>query len=163
MTKQPKTAEVRPDGLPADFENWETEKLGEFPPYWNPDEGKQFYAVPVGVDFRDPDFKRVIFQAMAPTECQRGPAEDAEDVTVQPGEQFTCSLYAILENQIGFLINLPIVLMADKKVKSNTNKTQSYWTFNLKISPESKKILTARRQKAAGLLPGKTHQAELTS
>lgn len=164
-------AELRPDGLPVDFDNWETEKLGEFPPYWNPVEGLSFYARPIGVDFRQEDFHRVIFEAMADTPCFRGPAEDAEEVTVKKGENFTCSLYSILGSQIGFLISLysiipnrGMVLKAVKKVASNSDPKRKFWTFELVMHPDDRKALKVLRTQAAGELldaAKKVHKGEL--
>ncbi len=159
--------ELRSDGLPPDFENWESEKLGDFPPYFEPDEGKMFYAKIVGVDYADPEFHRIICQAEADVECLRGPKGEQEEVTVKKGELFTISEYAIIANQVGFLIMLQsaIVLKVVSKEQSRTNPKNSYWTFELKVSPNDKKRLQAIRfehsQRQLGMSDGKTHQAQL--
>lgn len=160
-----KTDELRSDGLPADFANWETEKLGDFPPYFQPEEGLMFYATAVGVDYEDPEFHRIIFQAEADVECYRGPKDDQEPVTVKKGELFTCSAYDILSKQVGFLIMLQsgIVLKCVEKKQSKANPKQSYWTFELKVSPNDKKRLQAFRyehsQRALGMSDKRTHEA----
>lgn len=153
---------VREDGLPVDFENWETEKLGDFPPYWNVEEGKQVYAKAIGVDYRDPDFRRIILEAQADTECQRGPNDDdAETVIVPKGEFFTMSEYSLVSSQVGFLIELgiPFVLKCVEKVQSKTNPKQSYFTWELKMAPDSRKQLQAARAKASIVKSGQVHPA----
>lgn len=142
---------VREDGLPVDFENWETEKLGDFPPYWSPATGDQVYAKAIGVDYRDPEFRRIILEAQADTECLKGPKADAETVLVPKGEVFTMSEYALVSSQIGFLIQLgiPFVLKCGEEVKSAKNPKQSYFQWELKMAPESRKALQQARVSAA--------------
>lgn len=153
-------APIQANGLPADFENWETEQLGEFPPYWNPVEGAMIIAKVIGVDYRDPEFRRIVLEAVAPVECYRGPKDDQEPVTVEPGERFTMSEYSLVSEIVGYLINLacPFSLMAKEQVASRKNTKNSYWTFELKMPGDARKRLQAMRRENALLASGQSSQ-----
>jgi hypothetical protein len=132
-----------------DFDQW-VETQGGFPPYWTPEEGKRFYAKPVMIDARDPKFVRYVFEALAPTECHRGATEEQEEVTVMPGEQFTCSAYAAMGME--FYLGIPVVVTTKEQQDSKSNPGHSYWNWSIKISPEHVPILQARQAEQAKLL-----------
>lgn len=127
------------------FNDFESEQIG-FPPYWNPEEGKQLYAMPVARDERDPKFHRYIWKAMIDTECQNGPADDAEKVTVKSGEFFTTSVYHSLDNlPLALYMNIPVLLIAKEKVPTKTSG-QEVWKWDLKLSKENKKLIDQKRE-----------------
>jgi hypothetical protein len=127
---------------PSAPQGWEDEQTG-FPPYWNPEVGKAFRGVVLGLDEKDPDFPRYAFKATDQVMCARGPADEAEKVIIKPGEFFSCSAYAALPLQryIGF----EVYVMA--KNKRDIKGGKELWEFSLKIHPEEKKKLLALEAK----------------
>jgi hypothetical protein len=127
--------------LPKEVANFQEEQIG-FPPYWNPSEGKKFYARVVDVDDADPDFQRFVLQAGHDIECQRGPSADAETVVVHKGEFFTCSVYASLP--LHRYLDIPVLVTVKGKRKLDGART--LWEFSLAVSEQAKKVLAKRRQ-----------------
>jgi hypothetical protein len=127
---------------PSAPQGWEDEQTG-FPPYWNPEVGKTFRGVVLGLDEKDPDFKRFALKATDQIMCAQGPADDAEQVIVKPGEFFTCSAYAALplERYVGF----EVFVMA--KNKRDIKGGKELWEFKLMIHPDEKKKLVALEAK----------------
>lgn len=128
------------------FDEFESEQIG-FPPYWNPEEGKFLYAMPVARDERDPKFHRYVWKAMIDTECQNGPADDAEKVIVKAGEFFTTSAYYTFDDlPLAVYMNIPIHLTALEK--TDTNSGQKVWRWALKLSKENKALAAQRKETA---------------
>ena len=128
---------------------WEAEQIG-FPPYWNPKViGNKLLARPVLLDTRDENFHRYVMVAtQVPIQCQRGPADGAEAVVVKPGEMFTMSPYAALPLDRYFDIEVFITVTGKRKLPGNEesmNKPRDLWEFELKVSPNDRKMLNARR------------------
>lgn len=135
-------ANQNPNMNPAAPEGWEVEQTG-FPPYWNPGEGKAFKGVVIGLDNKDESFQRFALRATSPLMCQRGPADESEEVLVKPGEYFSVSAYAALplEKYIGVEVYVAV------KGKRKLQDAKTLWEFTVMISPESRKILADREQK----------------
>lgn len=162
---------VGADGIP---EGWENEQIG-FPPYFNPtmkeDEkgktipgtGNYFLAIPIDLDERNPEFKRYVLEAVQAIECKKGPADDAELITVQPGEFFTCSVYAALplEDYFGYPIFVRPVRKRKLAANEENPQKRDLWDFELKVSPETKKLLKQRRQQEADMLREKRERYRL--
>jgi hypothetical protein len=131
------------------FEGWVTEEVG-FAPYWTPAPGEKCYATLVARDERDPEFVRYLLIAGMPIRCHRGPREGGEEVIVNKGEQFSMSAYVQLDQPFMQYLNLgvpvPMLLTAKEKVKGGQG---SVWVWDIKVSPETKAMLTAARQTAA--------------
>lgn len=125
-----------------DFSAFQEEQVG-FPPYWNPEEGKQFYALPISRDERDPDFHRYVLQAFQDVDCQIGPSDDAETVKVKKGEFFTCSTYAALPLELYALAKTPVLVSVKKKRELKGNK--ELWIFSVALAPADKKRLDSVR------------------
>jgi hypothetical protein len=136
------------------------------PPYWKADEEaleqgipQGFYASLVGYDDRDPHFPRYVLrnESSKPLACKRGPADEADDVSVGKGEHFTCSVYEGLP--LGDYAHLPVAVYVKDKVKTS-KAGQTVWIWGMKVTPEVRKILDARKAEAAkdpqaiGHIPG---------
>jgi hypothetical protein len=144
-------AEINPNdflsGLEG-FDNWEEEQVG-FPPYWNPELGVRISAKVIALDVRDELFHRWTLQATRKSiQCAIGPAEDAEPVTVKPGELFTCSAYAGLP--LDLFVGLEVLIYVSDKRKLPGNEAskgvkRDLWVFKLLVAPESKKLLEERK------------------
>jgi hypothetical protein len=128
------------------------EEQTSFPPYWQPEEGKMFVGRVLALDERDPAFSRFIIQAMTPCDCARGPAKDAEEVKVSPGDQFSISVYSALPLH---LYLGEVVEVTAKGLRSLRNGND-LWEFRLRCSPETKAIANKRR---AALPGGSTQRA----
>ena len=120
----------------------ETTSINQFPPYWNAEEGKSFYAIPVGKDYRDDKFRRVIWKALEPVECHTGPSDDQENVTVEPGALFSTSEYgsmrvAITDNVMGYPV---IVSVEDEK---GVNERGEFYRFTYKYKHDDAKAIKA--------------------
>lgn len=134
-----------------DFSKWEKEQVG-FAPYWQPEPGQSIYGAPVQRDERDPDFVRYLVRAYMPIKCCRGPEDAREEVTVQPGELFTVSVYSSLAEPFNFLLEnfvaagkeIPMYLKAEKQVKTK-KAGQTCWTWDMRFAPEVKKLVHAKR------------------
>jgi len=136
-------------GKLPDFDKWEEETVG-FAPYWNPEEGKWFYARIVERDDRDPEFVRYLFQAGMPTPCARG-AEDSETfepVMINTGEYFTISVYFSLQGLFDLYLETGhrpyIKVISVKKVP--TKKTgRNVWLWKVLSDPKDKRIMNQKR------------------
>ena len=134
-------------GVP-NFDKWVEEQVG-FAPYWNPEPEKWFFARVVARDERDPEFVRYLMQAGMPLNCKRGPADDAEDVAVKPGEHFSFSVYHSLRDTFDFYLETGLSpflrVQSIKEVKTKTTG-QTCWTWKVLVSPQDKKILEKKRE-----------------
>jgi hypothetical protein len=140
VSAPPSTAMV-PAGLPAEVAGFVEEQI-TFPPYWNPSEDGFFYGTPIDLDAKDPSFVRYVVEAHADTPCFRGDKNSKEAVTVKTGEFFTLSAYAGLP--LDRYIGIPCFVQVTGK--REVGQPQPMWTFTLKVSAESKKILTEERK-----------------
>lgn len=138
---QPKLDE---NGLP-DFSSFVKEQIS-FPPYWNPEEGKKIYFVPMQLDDKDKEFQRYVCKALMPIQCAQGPAEDQEMVMVQPGEYFTLSTYTALPLEMYF--GFPVLVTTKTKRKIQGGKKE-LWQFELAVDPTVKKQLESKRVEMA--------------
>lgn len=153
-TKNPAPKTDAKMGAPQNFDTWEEVQVG-FAPYWNPSEGAAFVGYVVARDDRAEDFKRYLIQAYIPTDCKRGPKEEAEDVKVQVGEYYSVSVYHALSEPFDFMLEnftakgdpIPIRMTALKKVKTSTIG-QTCWTWKMTMPPEYKKKYLAARDEA---------------
>lgn len=133
-----------------DTSEWVEEQVG-FTPYWEVEQGKYFLGIPSARDERDPEFVRYVFTAVEPTVCQRGSKRqnEVEQVIVQPGEQFSISVWKVLERvfdeyfEIGVTPMCKVTALREKPVKSDNTKT--YWEWKVEVSPATKKKLAAKR------------------
>jgi hypothetical protein len=123
-------------------EGWEQEVTG-FPPYWMPEEGKTFRGKVISVDREDPDFTRFTILATAPVTCHRGPKDDQTEINVKAGELFNVSEYVQLplDNYMGFEI------WAMAKSERPLKGGKSTWDFELRVSPETKRLVAERMAK----------------
>lgn len=121
------------------------QQVGGFPPYWNPKIGDKFFATVVGKDDSDPEFERYVLQAKRPLKCARGKRGEQDEVIVNPGEYFTCSVYAALPlaRYIGFDVFVTV------KGQRDVGRPQPMWVFTLAVSPETHKALMAKEQTRA--------------
>ncbi len=136
--------------------DWEKEQTG-FPPYWKPKaEGDLFFGKPILKDERNPEFERYVVQATKfPVVCQQGPADDADIIVVRPGDYFTCSVWAALP--LDEFIDIECVVMAEKTRKlPGTDESggvpRKLWTWNVKMTKESRLLVRERRQETAKAL-----------
>lgn len=145
-----KTEKAEPKVVHADgyeninFDEWVDTFDGGYPPYWQPEKGAKFFAKPVSIDLRDPKFIRVVFEALQPLECQRGPVDEAEQVLVEPGQFFTTSIYAAFQD-IDMYIGMPVMVHAKEKKRQTSDPSKSYWVFEGKVSPENAKRIQATK------------------
>jgi len=133
----------------AGFNFTEEERIG-FAPYWNPEAGAYFMAVPVGRDDRDPEFVRILFRALHDILCFRGPADAQEPVIVHAGEEFSTSVYYALKEPFDLYIDncdfeVPLRVQALETVK--TSNKRDVWRWKVATTPEVKKKLDAVRAK----------------
>lgn len=146
-------------------EGWQEEATG-FDPYWTPELGKTFRAMVIDIDDKDSDFIRYRMQNAGDEAivCQRGPASDAEEIEVQPGEHFTCSAYASLPLNQFYGIEVRVVVYENRKLPGNEqsfNKPRDLWLFKVLVSPEDKKALADMRRAGAMQLREAAQQAKL--
>lgn len=137
-------------------EGWLEESTG-FAPYWTPEIGKSFRAMVIDIDSTDPTFVRYILQNMSeePITCQRGPAADAEEVSVGFGEQFTCSAYASLDLLKFIGEEIKLLVHGNRKLPANElseGKPRDLWIWKILVSPETSKRLAKYRQEEAKML-----------
>jgi hypothetical protein len=137
-------------------QEWVEQQTG-FPPYWNPvvdeDSGKGngFKAKVMARDERDPEFIRYVLQATMGLRCQNGPADDAEEVLVKPGEYFTCGDYAALPLSDYFGEEVVVLTIRKRKLAANEKNPQKrdLWNFKILVSPETALRLEERREAQA--------------
>ena len=142
-TAEPLNTIAAPDG-------WEEEQIS-FPPYWNPAAiGNSFRGIPQGLDNRDPDFPRFVLLATVPIKCEQGPRDDVEEVTVQPGELFTTSVYAALplDRYIGWEVWVTV-----KDWIPDVGKGDGVWRFGLRMKPEDRAKYHAQQLEEAKANP----------
>lgn len=144
------TGEIIEPNLDQLAEEFATENLG-FAPYWNPYEGARILVTPLARDNRDPKFHRYILMTHSTITCFTGPAEEAEEVIVGPGGEFTMSTYAGLQGPEGGDKFLEFVGMRVLLTCKGSRKVENgdFWMWDVKISKEDKKLLAARRQARA--------------
>lgn len=139
----------------AQLVGWEEVETG-FPPYWKPEIGKMLLGKVCVVDFRDPSFPRVVLQATkVPMPCQRGPVDDAESVTVKPGEFFTMSEYAALNLANYMDLEVAIKCVGERKVpadKARNLPSRDMFEWKVLVTPEAAKILKGRSLEEMKLL-----------
>lgn len=129
---------------------WEQEETGGFPPYWSPAPGKTFRGIVIARDARDPEFVRYIIKATAAIDCATGPADAQDVVHVAAGQQFTVSAYAALQLDDFAGVEVYVKAVGKREIK---NGKQELWTFEVFVSPETKKLLASRRAEAEHQLP----------
>lgn len=146
--------------------DWEREQTG-FPPYWKPKAaGDLFLGKPILKDERDPNFPRFVVQATQfPIVCQQGPADGADIVIVRPGDYFTCSVWAALP--LEDFIDIESCVMAEHSRKLPPNeqsdgRPRNLWTWNVKVTKESRLLVRERRQETANALKASRDMQQLT-
>lgn len=151
----PHPASVVPE-IDFDDSNFVEEPIG-FPPYWEPEPGRRFVGIPIAKDTSDPTMTRYVIQAGATHYCQRGKKDEQIDVVVAKNEFFSISEYSglPLERFFGSLI----VVTAVGKRAHKPGKT--IWEFSVKVSPNAKKLLDAKRLELANLAQAAFLQAQL--
>lgn len=135
-------------------DGWLEEATG-FPPYWSPEINGGFRAVPLMIDLREPEFVRYVLRATVPVECWKGPSDEAEGVTVQPGQTFTCSAYAAmrLDQYFGHEV------MVYATGKRDLTMGKKLWQFRVFVSPQTRKLLDAQRAEEAKRLSAESKKA----
>jgi hypothetical protein len=153
MAKDTNTSKQTPPANvpPAEFDRAQT----SFPPYWNPgdhaadpnSEDGWVHARFLGVDDSDPEFKRNVFQAMGPVQCQQGSSKHGTStkVDVNPGELFTVSVYATF--RVDRFTNEEMWFRCIGKKEANT-PAGFVWDFDVRV-PKGKAALTSGEAKAA--------------
>jgi hypothetical protein len=136
----------------------EEESLG-FPPYYKLTIDSRFAAIPRQLDDSDSEFQRWVFQAEHDIVCARGPADDAEEVTVKKGGFFSTSAYAQFGNNesgrgLHSYIGIPCLFFV--KGTRKTSQPTPMFEVGMMLSKASKALLDQRRR---GVLPGqKVHE-----
>lgn len=160
MTKSDKASKVTEEVKNTAPQAFEDEKFDEtgaeeeqigFPPYWKPSNGRKFKAKVIALDERDPMFPRWVLQSTHNIACESGPADDAEPRLVKAGEFFTMSLYAALPLERYFGCDV----IVEAKEERDLQGGKSLWVFGLKITPETKQIVEARRAKKIAIMKEK--------
>ena len=157
MAKTDKTEATREHFNPvipqgAKMPDFSEREQTSFPPYWKPEPGKYFIGVLIEKDVTNPAFIRYQFQAMADTPCQRGAAdgsaENSELVTAKAGETFSLSNYSglakLLDEYLG--VPFPVPVRVEAKNKGKTSEGQDFWHFDVRITSETKKMLSKYRE-----------------
>jgi hypothetical protein len=142
------------DAIASRVAGWEQEQVG-FPPYWKAGMGKRLLGRIAMLDNRDPEFRRYVIEASVPMVCQRGPAHDAEPVSVAPGEFFTMSAYAALPLDTFFGIEVLLEVISERKLPGNEMSKgvpRDIFDWKVLVSPADKKMLRARRQEETAAL-----------
>jgi hypothetical protein len=152
MANPTKKNEVAVDanGVP-DFSGFEKEQIA-FPPYWNPAIGKKVFFTPVMLDDKDSNFLRFVCKAGMVIDCSEGPSDNQKDVKVKAGEYFTISQYTSLplENYFGYPVLVEVMDLVKFKGGDGTPRTR--WVFELRVAPETKRLLEAAKIEAAKAL-----------
>lgn len=146
-------------------EGWEDDdKGGGFPPYWNPQLGNSFQGVIIRRDERDPDFIRYVIQATDLITCATGPADNAEEIIVEPGQLFTCSAYATMNLEEYFGLEVKVITYKTRKLPGNENSRgapRDLWEFKYKLPPDSKRLLDNMRKLESDTLRKRVFEARM--
>lgn len=158
-------AKFAAEGLP-NFDEWSEDQVG-FAPYWKPEEGEFFYGALVAKDTRDPNFIRYLVKAFSPHTCQRGPADGAEMVKIEPGDFFSISVWAQLEAKfdeyLSYPFEVPLRALAVKKTETST-QGRKVWNWSLRVPPDIKLLIeAARKEEYKALLADRQERAALQS
>jgi hypothetical protein len=142
----------------ATLENWEKVDIG-FPPYWTPSVGKVIVARVAALDFSDPAFHRIVLQATrVDIPCQRGPAADAEAITVKVGDFFSMSEYAGMNLENFIDMEVFIKCSGERPVPADKARglgSRNMYEWTVMVSPEDKKKLQGMRAGQMKLLAGR--------
>lgn len=131
--------------IPAD---WVEEHTG-FPPYLRMEVGKAFRGTILLRDERDPSFPRYHVQSAVKLDCQTGPVDNGEIITILPGEIFTISTYAALPLERYFGFEVAVLCKSSRKLPPNEaseGKPRDLFEFKLMVSPNDSKLLASRRK-----------------
>lgn len=137
-----------------------------FPPYWQPGIGKVFKATVMSRDDREPDFIRYHLLALAPVMCAKGPADDSEEILINPGEFFTCSEYAALHLHKYFGMDIKVVTWRKRKLDANEASKgvkRDLYEFKIGVDNTTKQILDGARKTEAKMLQTKAREARLNA
>jgi hypothetical protein len=155
MAKEEVTKPVDATSIPK---GWVEEQVG-YAPYWKAvKEGDAFIGRVLMRDERNEEFVRYILECTkAPVVCARGPAEGAEEVIVNVGEEFTCSAYAALPLDRFYGLEVMVIAKGKRKLNPTNDNPQKrdLWEFRVLVSPEDKKKLALSREEAAKRLAAK--------
>lgn len=144
MAKKPVEARSVAPVMP---EGYEEENIS-FPPYWTPEVGKAFHAMPVDIDLSDEEFPRIVLQNVgADLDCSQGSKDEQVKQVIKAGEHFTISKYAglPLEKYMGYDCAVTVTGQRD------VGQAKPMYVFALGVSKDAKLALTAER-KERGLL-----------
>lgn len=122
-------------------EGWGKALTG-FPPYVKNEEGMKFQGVVFEKDDSNEEFIRYVMQATKPVTAYRGPKDNAEKVTVKPGEYFTVSP-AVNLNLDGF-IGKEVFVKCTGKIKAKT-PAGFVWGFDVHVNPVAPEALPEGR------------------
>ena len=119
-----------------------------FPPYWKPEVNTGFRGTVLYRDERDPSFARYIVQSAVTLDCRRGPVDDGEIVTIQPGMNFSIGVYASLPLERFFGLELTAIAVGKQKLPINKNRDIAYdmWQFRTFLVPEVEKRINSNRE-----------------
>lgn len=120
-----------------------------FPPYWRCEVGKAFRGIVLLRDERVPNFVRYHIQTSTRLDCQIGPVDNGEVVTVQPGEIFTLSAYAALPLERLFGFEVAVLVKGSRKLPGNDDSggmPRDLFEFEVFVDPEDEKRLISQRK-----------------
>jgi hypothetical protein len=132
-----------------------------FAPYWQPEKGDTIFCVPKMIDFSDRAFIRVLCKNIGDVlVCHTGPKDDddqAEEIVVHKGEDFTASWLATLPFEFGLKDQVPLMITCLEKTKNGKNPDGSpkmLWHFRYQ-TPDEKTAQSILAEKARSMAFGK--------
>lgn len=119
-----------------------------FPPYWKPVIGQGFRATVLYRDEREESFPRYVLQSATKLDCRKGPVDDGEILSIQPGMNFSIGVYAALPLERFFGLELVAIATGMQRLPANKNRELPYdmWQFRTLVAPEVLKKITSNRE-----------------
>lgn len=119
-----------------------------FPPYWKPEINTGFRATVLYRDERDASFPRYVLQTAVQLDCRRGPVDDGEIITIQPGMNFSVGVYASLPLERFFGLELTAIAVGRQKLPINKTRDVPYdmWQFRTFVNPEVEKRINSNKE-----------------
>lgn len=127
------------------------QELIGFPPYYKPEIGVAFTCILEGLDATNPKFCRYNMRATRqPLKCFRGPVDNQETITVNPGECFSLSEYAgISREKLQFYVGVEIklTLLHERNLPvAKGEEPRTFIDWDLGVSSSAKQLVDTRKR-----------------
>jgi len=136
--------------LAALFKGMKEVSVG-FPPYFVMEVGKAFRAIPMLLDNRDERFPRYHMKLCMPKlDCQIGPVNNGEIVTVERGGIFTISAYAALPLNGFFGFEIGVLCKSSRPLPItqedlDEDRVRKLFEFKVLLTPKDELLLKSEK------------------